>query len=242
MLSENAIKEFAVKYQTSELNIAREYFQNLFLSVLYLQKNAEDLAFKGGTALRIVFNSPRFSEDLDFTADTGLKAFSIKQLLSSVLKEVEKENMPVKTLEAKETSGGFLAICEIVLLSYKARLELNISTRPKNTIFKMEPHLIASELFPPYTLLALDSRTLVKEKLQALLFRKKPRDLFDLYYIIRSRIAPEQVVALKKEILKMLEEYKEGALTGELKVFLPKSYWSLLPGMIKKLKEQVKSI
>ena len=85
MLSENSIKELAVKFQTSELNIAREYFQNLFLNSLYTQKNSEKLGFKGGTALRIVFNSPRFSEDLDFTADTGIKVFLLKQMLASTI-------------------------------------------------------------------------------------------------------------------------------------------------------------
>ena len=242
MLSENSIKELPVKFQTSELNIAREYFQNLFLNSLYTQKNSEKLGFKGGTALRIVFNSPRFSEDLDFTADTGIKVFLLKQMLASTIEKIEKENLQVNIIEAKETSGGFLALYEVPLLSYTARIELNISTRAKNMLFETEPHLVSSEIFPPYTLLALDRKILVKEKIQALLFRKKPRDIFDLYYLLKSRIAPEQIVAYKSEILNLLLTCKEGALTGELKMFLPKSYWNLLPGMIKRLQEQVKNI
>ena len=39
----------------------------IFLSYLYQEPGSEKLLFKGGTALRIVFKSPRFSEDLDFS-------------------------------------------------------------------------------------------------------------------------------------------------------------------------------
>jgi len=60
MLSENTIKELSVKLQTTEINIAREYFQHLFLSNLYKSKDSEKLAFKGGTALRIIYGSPLF--------------------------------------------------------------------------------------------------------------------------------------------------------------------------------------
>ncbi|MBN1444929.1 MAG: nucleotidyl transferase AbiEii/AbiGii toxin family protein [Candidatus Omnitrophica bacterium] len=57
----------ALQYKTTEINIAREYVQHLFLSSLYREKSSEKVLFKGGTALRIVFQSPRFSEDLDFS-------------------------------------------------------------------------------------------------------------------------------------------------------------------------------
>lgn len=45
----------------------RDYIQHLFLYLLYSASRREDvgLHFKGGTALRIVYHSPRFSEDLD---------------------------------------------------------------------------------------------------------------------------------------------------------------------------------
>lgn len=104
MLSEKAVREFAVKYQTSELNITREYFQHLFLSALYSQSHSEKLGFKGGTALRIIFNSPRFSEDLDFTADPGFKPFSMKRLLASTLERIGQDNLPITAIEEKETS------------------------------------------------------------------------------------------------------------------------------------------
>ena len=67
MITQDAIKKLAIQYRTSEFpNIVREYFQHLFLSQLYRMEKADSLLFKGGTALKIIYGSPRFSEDLDF--------------------------------------------------------------------------------------------------------------------------------------------------------------------------------
>ena len=67
MLSRDSLQRQAVAWQTSFLNVIREYVQHLFLSHLYALPQSDHLAFKGGTALRLLYGSPRFSEDLDFT-------------------------------------------------------------------------------------------------------------------------------------------------------------------------------
>lgn len=48
------------------LNLAREYLQMYILRLLHDAGSASDLAFVGGTALRLLHRLPRFSEDLDF--------------------------------------------------------------------------------------------------------------------------------------------------------------------------------
>ena len=63
MISIAKIKELATKYQTTELNVIREYFQHLFLSYFYQQSTAGSIYFKGGTAMRTIYRSPRFSDD-----------------------------------------------------------------------------------------------------------------------------------------------------------------------------------
>jgi predicted nucleotidyltransferase component of viral defense system len=44
----------------------REYWEMLILKELTESLLGEKLVFIGGTALRLVYNSPRFSDDLDF--------------------------------------------------------------------------------------------------------------------------------------------------------------------------------
>ncbi len=47
-------------------NVAREYLQAVILSLLQREGAMIPLAFHGGTALRFLYQLPRFSEDLDF--------------------------------------------------------------------------------------------------------------------------------------------------------------------------------
>jgi len=73
MISNEALQALATKLQTTELNVRREYFQHLFLSYFYQQPLTDRIYFKGGSALRMLYHSPRFSEDLDFSSSvTGL--------------------------------------------------------------------------------------------------------------------------------------------------------------------------
>jgi predicted nucleotidyltransferase component of viral defense system len=68
MIETETLENIAKKEQTAVFpNIIREYIQHLFLTELYQLSGSEKLLFKGGTALRIVYHSPRFSEDLDFS-------------------------------------------------------------------------------------------------------------------------------------------------------------------------------
>src|SRR3989338_3631770 len=100
MITQDAIKKLATQYRTSEFpNIVREYFQHLFLSQLYRLENSDNILFKGGTALRIIYGSPRFSEDLDFSIfrveQYSQKEF-IEDLFAAVLMEIEKAGIKVE--------------------------------------------------------------------------------------------------------------------------------------------------
>lgn len=87
MIDLETIKILSQKYQIRIDNIIREYFQHLFLSFLYSQKESEDIYFKGGTALKIIYHSPRFSEDLDFSASKNISLSQIDDLFLETLKK-----------------------------------------------------------------------------------------------------------------------------------------------------------
>src|SRR3989344_1109249 len=134
MIIRQFITELSTKYQTSEQNVAREYCQHLFLSYLYRKKKSEQLLFKGGTALRIVFNSPRFSEDLDFSGyDFSIE--EINSLIDSVLVDINKEGIntqkKVNPDTSGETSGGYYAIVILKLLEFDSEIRIQISLRNK---------------------------------------------------------------------------------------------------------------
>src|SRR3989337_839141 len=102
MISWEVLAEAAKKNQTTELNVAREYCQTLFLSSFYQEPGSEHVMFKGGTALRIIYGSPRFSEDLDFSGFRTSQG-EIENWVVSALGEMERNAIPVSIAESKKT-------------------------------------------------------------------------------------------------------------------------------------------
>lgn len=108
MIEAKTLKQLSARYQTTMNNVVKEYLQHLFLFFLYQEKKSESLLFKGGTALRIVWQSPRFSEDLDFTG-SKITIAEIESLMEKVLIKMEKEGLRTEIEESKKTSGGYFA-------------------------------------------------------------------------------------------------------------------------------------
>ena len=236
MIDTKVIRVLTDRYQTTADNVVREYFQHLFLSHLYRQHDADHLLFKGGTALRIVWQSPRFSEDLDFTCLTGspsgtnTRIRAIESVLEKTLAGVEKEGIRIRIDEAKKTSGGYFSILQFEGDGNRGEIQLEVSLRPAGK-GKGETALISSEFLPPFTLIHLEEKMLVHEKLSALLTRAKPRDFYDLYFILRSRLAFREVFqkdrTLKVRLLEAVDRARLDA-KSELKRFLPVNQHGLL--------------
>lgn len=63
-----------------------EYYQHELLDSLFKQSGSEHFSFHGGTAIRIIYDGRRFSEDLDFDTD---KIDSFDDLLLGVVKDMQ---------------------------------------------------------------------------------------------------------------------------------------------------------
>lgn len=224
MIEKRQIQKLAERQQTTLDNVVREYFQHLFLAQLYQEKGADALLFKGGTALRIIWRSPRFSEDLDFTG-VQLNHKTIEGLMDGALVKMEKEGIESEIEDSKKTSGGYLAIFHFETGEYKSRIQIEVSLR-KDKKVKGSAALIQPELSPPYMLTHLQESVLVGEKIQASLTRGKARDFYDFYFILRGRMAFQDVFTKDKTLKsKILKVVKKGRLDfkRELKDFLPVS-------------------
>ncbi len=230
-MTEEQIKKLSVKLQTSDFNVAQEYCQHIFLSQFYQLPQSESVFFKGGTAMRIVFDSPRFSEDLDFSSNLSVK--SLENLLISTLKNMLNFNIQTELQESKITSGGFLAIFFCNFSNFSIRLQMEVSKRKKAKL-SGEIHAIASDFLPSYTLMCLEKSQLFNEKVRAALFRQKPRDFFDIYFLLRFRlITPKQKRSLLK--IKNIIATSEINFSSELKKFLPVSFHPIIKNFKKTL-------
>lgn len=229
------LNQIAKKSQTSVLNVARDYIQALFLSAFYQQKESLAFFFKGGTALHFVYQSPRFSEDLDFSA----RAFDcqvFEDLLTKSLLFIEQNGFQIELVESKPTTGGCLAIFSTLVNRLSVRIQVEVSLRtPKNS--KGEAVLVRTEFLPPFDVLILEQGALIKGKIAALLARKKPRDFYDLYFILRAGLKVKLSEKEERMIAKEIDALDPNQLAKDLKEFLPKSHRLVikdLPAVLKR--------
>jgi len=244
MITHEALEKLARQNQTGIFpNIVREYFQHIFLTELYKLPEAEKILFKGGTALRMIYGSPRFSEDLDFSLfgipPSQTKTF-IEGLFVKVLAEMERIGIRVELgVKLDATTGGYFGVATFKILDYQpVGVEINVSSRNSREI-RGEVDSVANDLVATYTLIHLPENELVEEKIfGALRERKKPRDFYDLYFIMRKGIlSPDQkkrLAAIKDEII---ADAKKMDFRAELGVFLPADQQAIIrdfPAILKR--------
>jgi predicted nucleotidyltransferase component of viral defense system len=82
------LKIYKTRTPQQEKEALRELIQEITLLGLWRSKFFEHAAFYGGTALRILYNLDRFSEDLDFTAFTSGKNAHLDSYLNAVKTEL----------------------------------------------------------------------------------------------------------------------------------------------------------
>jgi predicted nucleotidyltransferase component of viral defense system len=235
MITIEAIRALATKLQTTELNVRREYCQHLFLSYFYQQPSTDKVYFKGGTALRVIYNSPRFSEDLDFSTSL-IDIHPLEDAVVGALAEIARENMGVDITESKITSGGYLAI--ILFRSDDAPVAVKFEISMREGKKRGEAVTIISDFIPTYTILALAREQLIDEKIRALLSRKKARDFYDLYFLLRANLLPTG----KRDTLPLvLETVRKSKIDfeRELKEFLPRSQWAIIRSFPETLEREI---
>lgn len=238
MIPRETLVQAARKGQTTELNLAREYCQHLFLAAFYREKGSERVMFKGGTALRLIHGSPRFSEDLDFSG-FGVTVGNIEDWVASAAGELESNAISVSLTESKKTSGGYLGILSCPVHDMPVQTQIQISLHRRNHL-RGRGVLLTPELVPAYTLTQLPDQLLVGEMLQALLSRGKPRDFFDLYFMLRKGL-------VQPEMMSHLRRAKDALMASkidfgqDLTPFLPRSYALIVRDFRKTLLEELAS-
>ncbi len=174
-------------------NLAREYLQARVLLALQETGAMIPLAFQGGTALRFLFDLPRFSEDLDFALERSDRGgFDLTATGERVTAQLRGEGYKLAT---KRKTGsvveslmiGFPGLLHEAGLSPHASQRMNIrievDTKPP-----VGAHLTTS-IVRRHALLNLqhhDRASLLAGKLHAILQRTwaKGRDLFDLFWYL----------------------------------------------------------
>ena len=181
--------------------VERDYIQH----VLLRHAAGPPLAFKGGTCLRIAYGSPRYSEDLDFNADADARgAFDHLVIASARLPDY---GMPA-TVVRRPSREGLAAVlhCEGPLFSANprsrasVRIEVSLRHEPVATAEVFVPRTPYADV-PQLVLRTLSKEHLFAEKVRALVVRGKPRDLYDVHFLLtRGFSAPRKLLDLKMSL------------------------------------------
>ena len=237
MLTAKNLEEFTKRFQTDPKNVAREYCQHLFLSHLYQEKGSERLLFKGGTALRIVLKSPRFSEDLDFTG-SGILQSEIETLFGNTLERVERVGIPVELNTAKDTTGGYLGNATLSVFGRQTVIHVEVSLRNEKRV-EGKQALIENDYIPAYTLMHVPEEKIIQGKLEALFNRHKPRDFYDYFSLLSGNHPQVREKETLERVLKLISD-TEIDFRSELKEFLPASHAMLMRDFRGTLERKIK--
>jgi predicted nucleotidyltransferase component of viral defense system len=134
------------------------------------------LAFKGGTALRLFWDLPRYSEDLDFAA---LGPIPPKRALESFIRLGRENGYEVTDSAVKR---------QTVLCEYRFRWEgPNFHLKAEVSLRGGKPPVEIRSLRGVPVVVMREDR-LVAEKLRSFLDRDAARDAFDLWFILDKRL------------------------------------------------------
>ena len=256
MLDLNQIESFYPEHlRVFKKNILREYLQYKILDIIYDSKYADRLIFMGGTAIRIIHGSSRFSEDLDFD-NFNLTKEEFEETADSVQRQLSLEGYVVEVRNVfKGAFHSYLSIPNI-LFEHKIsqhkeeKLMIRLDSEPQGITYF--PQNVIINKFDVFTRIhVVPASLLLSQKITAILKRKRTmgRDLFDAVYLF-SRAKPDfsylthhmninNVVDLKEALLSKCDKLDFTLLSRDVEPFLMNS------GETKKVllfKDYIKSI
>ena len=245
MIDDRALAEYSSKYKIDKFTVLREYLQIVFMNQLYVSLQRGDLVFKGGTAIRLMYGSARFSEDLDFNC--GLKKTEAEGLIKNAVEVIKKKTPGVYFKELKTLQGYSAKIylnTEISPMPLTVKLDFSFRERSLDVVQKTIP----SELpVSSYSLVAVMSEAeILAEKVRTVFQRKKGRDLYDIWYLLNKKVdvniklieAKMKLLDRKfsqEELVKEVAKFNQNDLARDLFKFLPFNQ----RGVVNQLKELV---
>lgn len=162
-------------------HVEKNYFQDVFLFNIF--KKTNKFVFKGGTALYKLYNLPRFSEDLDFSIIEGTEYKEAEEIVEETLKQIQ--GFEIKSVKKTEDSILVKVGINGILTKYNT-LRIDINTKNK-ILTGFDVKVFVSDYIDinPFSLRSLKTEEMVAEKIHSILARKRARDLFDLFFLLR---------------------------------------------------------
>jgi len=203
MLSYQELEDVARIKRLSLVNAEKDYLQDVVLLSVYTRMS-DEIVFKGGTCLYKFYKLNRFSEDLDFTLR---KRINFRKNFDKVLADIELLNIKGTIKEIKEYKN---AINIRLLLNgplYKGSktsqcfIPLNISMK-ENIVLNPKKESVISmyKEIPNFEVFIMQEQEILAEKVRAILTREKPRDIYDLWFLLSKKNTAFKLALVNKKL------------------------------------------
>lgn len=206
------LQKWSQKLLISPVEIIREELEMAILHYISQSELSENLVFKGGTALRLCYGSPRFSQDLDFNQLNKVKKSKLEKVLTTTSNKYPEINID-EIINKRYTLFSLLKV-NSPHLKYNISIKIEISKRDyglKEDDYSLKTANSQLSPFSPIIYTYSLERILL-EKQMAIKTRNKPRDYFDLWFISQK---------LDKDIFMPRPKMKASKFKGELNQLLP---------------------
>lgn len=198
---EQMLSRYTISSKEQQRQAWREVMQEIALAGLYRSGFFDKAAFYGGTCLRIFYQLPRYSEDLDFSLLSADEAFSLESYFRAIVEEfaalgvevvINRKTKSVETANESTFLKNTTQLFDISLAGpQQVKIKLEVDTVPPLG-FTTEEKL----LLEPYSFYVkcFSQPDLFAGTMHALLFRQwknrvKGRDWFDFEWYVRKRVA-----------------------------------------------------
>lgn len=227
--------QFPEYVHADKLGMVREYLQYKILEIVFNHEVSSKLVFIGGTALRIAYNTQRFSEDLDFD-NKGLTLEDWNQFGEDLLRTIRLE-LPNAEIDSRVNKTVFHhdlkfpgLLHDYGLTGHKnQKLLIKMDSENQGIDYKYE--LMTINKFGIQTkvkVMPLD--VALSQKIRALMDREMGRDLFDIssissrtkpnYDYLKQTLNIDNPKDLKEKILERCEELDFTTLEHRATTFL----------------------
>jgi len=225
-MNKELAEQLSKRLKISTPQIVREEYELVVLKQLYSSNLADKLIFKGGTALRLAYDSPRFSDDLDFSL---LKYVKTEDFINTC-KDISSNNPNIDLAEALKKFNTLFALFKVTdsSISQNFSIKIEVSTREENLKKDKDYSLIVlKSSVSPINLIAntFSLEKILSDKLS--IEPKRIRDVFDIWFIKQN---------LGDKNIKMnFSDFNKNEVKRELNKLLPISYRGLVEDVIKNI-------
>jgi len=186
------LKKYNINTIDDEINALKEISQELILYCLEDAGIFKEAFFCGGTALRMLYGLPRFSEDLDFSLKNINPDFNIDFFTDEVVKKMHEFGVDIDI--GKKRNDSYIIARELKNDSLKRKISFPVTGKIKKIMIKVEIDINPPSGFNTedkfldfpydYAVSAGDLPTLFAGKSHSLLCRKfvKGRDWYDFLW------------------------------------------------------------